>query len=52
MSIGATYVGDEDLVYSAEHKELGVFSYDEMPDLHMPEPYKRTMQRWRERQLT
>ncbi|MGC4796235.1 NUDIX hydrolase [Micromonospora saelicesensis] len=52
VSFGATYVGDEALVYSAEHKELGVFAYDEVPHLHMPEPYKRTIQRWHKRRLT
>ncbi|SBT40717.1 hypothetical protein [Micromonospora auratinigra] len=42
-------LGDEELVYSAEHKELEVFTYDEVPRLHMPQPYKRTIARWRER---
>lgn len=49
VSFGATYVGDEELVHSAEHKELGLFGYDEIPDLRMPEPYKRTIRRWHER---
>ena len=49
VSFGTVYAGDEELVYSAEHKELGVFTYDEVPDLHMPEPYKRTIARWRTR---
>jgi 8-oxo-dGTP pyrophosphatase MutT (NUDIX family) len=47
VSYGAVYTGDEDLTYSAEHKELGVFSYDEIPGLRMPEPYKATIARWR-----
>ncbi|WP_204985207.1 NUDIX domain-containing protein [Micromonospora globbae] len=46
VSYGATYLGDEQLVSSAEHKELGAFAYDEVPGLHMPEPYKRTIGRW------
>ncbi|GGM06588.1 MULTISPECIES: NUDIX hydrolase [Micromonospora] len=49
VSYGTRYLGEEPLVYSAEHKELGVFSYDEVPALRMPEPYKRTIARWRDR---
>ncbi|MDG4797552.1 NUDIX domain-containing protein [Micromonospora sp. WMMD1082] len=48
VSYGTRYVGDEALEYSAEHKELGVFAYDEVPGLHMPEPYKKTIARWRD----
>ena len=49
VSYGTRYVGAEVLAYSAEHKELGVFAYDEVPGLHMPEPYKKTIAHWRER---
>ncbi|MEV0805024.1 NUDIX domain-containing protein [Micromonospora sp. NPDC050200] len=49
VSYGAVYQGDEELAHSAEHKELGLFSYDEVPGLRMPAPYKRTIARWRER---
>ncbi|TCC00527.1 NUDIX domain-containing protein [Micromonospora zingiberis] len=48
VSYGARYMGSEDLAYSAEHKDLGVFGYDEVVGLHMPEPYKRTIARWRD----
>ena len=49
VSYGAGYSGDEDLMLSAEHKQLGVFAYDEVPSLRMPEPYKLTIARWRDR---
>ncbi|MFB9236290.1 NUDIX domain-containing protein [Plantactinospora siamensis] len=54
VSYGARYAGDEEVRYSAEHKELGMFGYDEVASLVMPEPYKRTIARWRHRvrQLT
>jgi 8-oxo-dGTP pyrophosphatase MutT (NUDIX family) len=39
----------EELVYSAEHKELRVFTYDEVADLRKPAPYKRIIGRWRNR---
>jgi 8-oxo-dGTP pyrophosphatase MutT (NUDIX family) len=51
VSYGTVYTGGEDLTYSAEHKELGVFTHDEIPNLHMPEPYKKTIARWRQRTL-
>lgn len=47
VSYGTIYTGDEDLIVSAEHKQLGLFTYDEVPHLHMPEPYKSTIARWR-----
>nr|MDT0659123.1 NUDIX hydrolase [Micromonospora sp. DSM 115978] len=47
VSFGAAYAGDEKLSYTAEHKELGVFAYDEVPGLPMPDKYKRTIARWR-----
>ncbi|WBB97011.1 NUDIX hydrolase [Solwaraspora sp. WMMA2080] len=48
VSFGAVYTGEEELIYTDEHKELGVFGYDEVPDLHMPAPYKATISRWRD----
>ncbi|MDG4773895.1 NUDIX hydrolase [Solwaraspora sp. WMMD792] len=48
VSFGAVYTGAEELTYTDEHKELGVFGYDEVPDLHMPAPYKATIARWRD----
>jgi 8-oxo-dGTP pyrophosphatase MutT (NUDIX family) len=49
VSYGTIYEGDEDLSLSAEHKQLGVFAYDDVPDLRMPEPYKVTIARWHDR---
>jgi mutator protein MutT len=49
VSYGAVYTGAEALTYSAEHKELGVFTYDEVTDLHMPQAYKTTIARWQQR---
>jgi mutator protein MutT len=49
VSYGAVYTGQEHLTVSAEHKQLGVFSYDDIPDLHMPEPYKSPIARWHAR---
>jgi 8-oxo-dGTP pyrophosphatase MutT (NUDIX family) len=49
VSYGTSYAGSEDLVLSAEHKQLGVFAYGEVPGLCMPEPYKITVARWRDR---
>jgi 8-oxo-dGTP pyrophosphatase MutT (NUDIX family) len=49
VSYGAVYTGQERLTVSAEHKQLGVFSYYDTPALHMPEPYKSTIARWRVR---
>ncbi|MCT9930752.1 NUDIX hydrolase [Planotetraspora sp. A-T 1434] len=46
VSYGTTYIGDEEIRNSNEHKQLGLFEYAEVPALHMPEPYKRTIQRW------
>lgn len=46
VSYGATYVGSEELVCSAEHKTLGLFAYDEVDGLRMPEGYKATIARW------
>ncbi|BCJ62766.1 NUDIX domain-containing protein [Micromonospora endophytica] len=52
VSYGARYAGKEQLAYSAEHKELGLFGYEKVPALPMPEPYKQTIARWQERLRT
>jgi 8-oxo-dGTP pyrophosphatase MutT (NUDIX family) len=49
VSYGSTYDGAESLSLSAEHKQLGVFDYDDVADLLMPEPYKATIDRWHRR---
>jgi 8-oxo-dGTP pyrophosphatase MutT (NUDIX family) len=48
VSYGTSYTGNENLTLSNEHKQLGEFTYDAVPDLRMPEPYKSTIARWRE----
>jgi hypothetical protein len=47
VSYGTRYTGDEHPTYSHEHNELGLFAYQEIAGLHMPEPYKITINRWR-----
>lgn len=47
VSYGAHYTGDETLTFSAEHKQLGLFTYAETADLPMPSPYKTSIARWR-----
>jgi len=49
VSYGAVYHGSQILTPSSEHKELGVFSYEESTTLPMPEPYRETIRRWRRR---
>lgn len=49
VSYGARYTGDELPAYSDEHKELGLFAYPEIAGLHMPKPYKITIDRWHQR---
>ncbi|MFG1864792.1 NUDIX domain-containing protein [Microbispora bryophytorum] len=46
VSYGATYTGDEEIRNSNEHKKLGLFTYADVPSLHMPDPYKHTIRRW------
>src|SRR5687768_4613299 len=41
--------GDSEPVLSHEHKEIGLFSEDEVPCLNMPEGYKRSIATWFER---
>lgn len=48
VSYGTAYAGDEAVTRSAEHKELGLFPYEEVAGLHMPEPYKLTIASWRQ----
>jgi 8-oxo-dGTP pyrophosphatase MutT (NUDIX family) len=49
VSYGSRYTGDEDPIHSDEHKELGLFAYQEIAGLHLPDPYKTTINRWRQR---
>ncbi|MCC3777837.1 NUDIX domain-containing protein [Streptomyces sp. UNOB3_S3] len=37
---------DRTPVVSHEHKEVGVFTADEVPGLHMPDGYKRAIATW------
>ncbi|XVQ87923.1 NUDIX domain-containing protein [Microbispora siamensis] len=52
VSYGATYTGDEEIRNSNEHKKLGLFTYADVPSLHMPDQYKRTIQRWQKIMFT
>ncbi|MFS8200299.1 NUDIX domain-containing protein [Streptomyces sp. CWNU-52B] len=47
VSYGAEYTGTRDPKLSHEHKELGLFTYEEVAQLTMPEAYKRTIDAWR-----
>jgi 8-oxo-dGTP pyrophosphatase MutT (NUDIX family) len=49
VSYGTSYAGDEEPVVSAEHKQMRLFGYDEVPGLRMPAPYRATIARWRDR---
>lgn len=49
VAYGAVYTGGEPLARSREHSSLGVFDYDEVPELPMPQRYKTAVARWRER---
>lgn len=49
LSYGTVYTGIEELTRSSEHKELGLFAYDEVSNLPMPGPYQATIARWRRR---
>ncbi len=47
IAFGTVYDGEEELLLSHEHKKLEVFTYDEVPGLNMPEPYKTAIKSWR-----
>ncbi|WP_223830444.1 NUDIX hydrolase [Nocardiopsis quinghaiensis] len=49
VAYGGVYSGSEAIRYSHEHKKLGVFGYDEVPALNMPDPYKAAIRKWGER---
>jgi 8-oxo-dGTP pyrophosphatase MutT (NUDIX family) len=51
VSYGAEYHGTRRPQLSHEHKELGLFGYEEVPMLKMPDAYKRTIDSWRIRRL-
>lgn len=46
VGYGARYLGDREPRVSHEHKELGLFPYDKIPALTMPDAYKRTIASW------
>lgn len=48
-SYGTDYRGEETLRLSCEHKELGLFDYEEIASLPMPIAYQLTIARWRAR---
>lgn len=48
VSYGTRYAGTEEIRSSNEHKKLGIFPYTDIPALHMPYQYKRTIHRWQE----
>ncbi|MFD7813237.1 NUDIX domain-containing protein [Streptomyces sp. NPDC059785] len=47
VSYGAEYTGTRQPKLSHEHKGLGLFEYEEVPGLTMPEAYKKTIAAWR-----
>ncbi|GAB2806774.1 NUDIX domain-containing protein [Streptomyces daliensis] len=47
VSYGAEYLGTKRPRLSNEHKELGLFPYEDISALNMPQPYKRTIDSWR-----
>jgi len=47
VNYGTIYEGSEELQYSAEHKELGLFSYSAIAQLKMPKNYRRTISSWK-----
>ncbi|WP_112262598.1 NUDIX hydrolase [Lentzea terrae] len=49
VTYGCHSYGDSEPVHSDEHKEAGLFAEDEVPGLHMPEGYKRSIAIWFER---
>jgi 8-oxo-dGTP pyrophosphatase MutT (NUDIX family) len=49
VSYGAEYRGRRQPRCSHEHKELGLFSYDDIAGLAMPDAYKATIHTWRQR---
>jgi len=46
VAYGTVYDGIEYPRVSNEHKKLGLFSYDQIPSLNMPAPYKHAVARW------
>jgi mutator protein MutT len=49
VTYGAVYSGSETPRASNEHKELGLFAYDQVRDLVMPEQYKTSIEHWQAR---
>lgn len=46
VTYGCSVDTDEPPVISHEHKEIGLFHADEVPDLNMPAGYKRSIADW------
>lgn len=46
VTYGCRPVGSTPPVVSIEHKEIGLFSEDEVPTLNMPDGYKRSIATW------
>ena len=49
VTYGCHLGGDSEPVLSHEHKEIGLFTEDEVPGLNMPEGYRRSVATWFER---
>lgn len=49
VTYGCHLDGASEPVLSHEHKEIGLFAEDEVPNLNMPEGYKRSIAAWFER---
>lgn len=47
VSYGARYTGTREPKLSHEHKELGLFDYEQVARLTMPAAYKKTINTWR-----
>lgn len=46
VTYGCYVDGDASLILSHEHQEIGLFTEHEVPDLRMPEGYKRSIASW------
>ncbi|GHE39861.1 NUDIX hydrolase [Streptosporangium violaceochromogenes] len=46
VTYGATVTTDKPPVASHEHKQVGLFKEDEVPELNMPSGYKRSIANW------
>jgi 8-oxo-dGTP pyrophosphatase MutT (NUDIX family) len=46
VAFGSTYRDSDRLELSNEHKKLDVFTYEHVPKLNMPDPYKAAIMAW------